>query len=280
MSQLPADARLNGLLDLALRDGVDIRPTLLRVLTDLYLQKPFHTQEEETQYVELATGLIDAVDEVTRAIVTAHLRDYPSTPAALWKKLTAAERSAAKNEDLSELFFSARSDERRLILTNLVATEKLPALRVSAETMARLEASALQRNPSEFTRLLRATLAIAPQLALRIVQDPSGEPLVVACKALGMAPAALQRILLFLNPVIGHSVGRVYELSQLFDELSSEAALQMLSIWRAAAPAHKVLHEPITADDDRRSARQFANPAARRATFKSETASRNHTRKS
>ena len=110
------------------------------------------------------------------------------------------------------------------------------------------------------------------------MQDPSGEPLVVACKALGMPAAALQRILLFLNPVIGQSVGRVYELAQLFDEMSLEAALQMLSIWRASAPARKLLHEPVTADDDSRGARQFANPAARRVAGKAEQVSRTITR--
>lgn len=265
MSQRPADPRLNGLFDLALRDGVDIRPTLLRVLTDLYVQKPFHTREEEAQYVELATGLIDAVDATTRAIVAAHLRDYPGTPAAVWKKLTATQPQQPKSEDLSELFFSANPQERRLILANLVASDGRQALRVSSETLARLEASALQRNPSEFTRLLRATLGIAPQLALRVVQDPGGEPLLVACKAIRMPAAGLQRILLFLNPVIGHSVGRVYELAQVYDELSCEAALQMLSIWRASAPARKALHQPVTMDDDTRGARQFANPPARRA---------------
>ena len=35
--------KLEGLDSLARRDGVDIRPTLIRVLTDLYLQKPSHS---------------------------------------------------------------------------------------------------------------------------------------------------------------------------------------------------------------------------------------------
>ena len=65
---------IDGLLDLACRDGVDIRPTLLRVVTDLYVQKPAHTAAEETQYVELATGLVDAVDAATRDIVMNTLR--------------------------------------------------------------------------------------------------------------------------------------------------------------------------------------------------------------
>ncbi|MGA9499440.1 MAG: hypothetical protein WBV52_04330, partial [Pseudolabrys sp.] len=64
---------LDSLVDLACRDGVDIRPTLLRVITDLYVQKPIHGLEEETQFVELALGLIDAVDASTRAAVAALL---------------------------------------------------------------------------------------------------------------------------------------------------------------------------------------------------------------
>ena len=263
MPKPPTDPRLEGLYDLGLRDGIDIRPTLLRVLTDLYVQKPLHTLEEERQFCELATGLIDAVDPATRAIVTATLRDYAATPLPVWRKLS-AEAPPPHNEDLCELFFEASPEERRLILLNLVAEQSVHPPQASPDTLTRLEARALQRNASEFTRTLRAALGVSAQLALRVVQDSSGEPLVVALKALGMPPAALQRVLLFLNPAIGHSVRRVHELATLFDELSPNAAAQMLSIWRAAAPARKALHEPVTVDDEKRSARSFANPQARR----------------
>ena len=78
---------LDGLVDLACRDGVDIRPTLLRVLTDLYVQKPTHSADEEIQYVELALGLIDTVDAPTRAAVATRLAAYPAAPAAILAKL-------------------------------------------------------------------------------------------------------------------------------------------------------------------------------------------------
>ena len=39
--------KLDCLDSLARRDGVDIRPTLLRVLTDFSVQKSAHTVEEE-----------------------------------------------------------------------------------------------------------------------------------------------------------------------------------------------------------------------------------------
>ena len=68
---------LDSLVDLACRDGVDIRPTLLRVVTDLYVQKPNHGAEEVTQFVELALGLIEVVDAQTRSVITATLGELP-----------------------------------------------------------------------------------------------------------------------------------------------------------------------------------------------------------
>ncbi|MEI9803915.1 MAG: hypothetical protein WDN48_04915 [Pseudolabrys sp.] len=47
MTKSPSHPPLDGLLDLACRDGVEIRPTLLRVLTDLYVQKPTHSAAEK-----------------------------------------------------------------------------------------------------------------------------------------------------------------------------------------------------------------------------------------
>jgi len=286
---------LDGLLDLACRDGVDIRPTLLRVATDLYVQKPAHTAAEETQYIELAGGLVDAVDAATRAIVTATLRAYPAAPAAVLEKLTgetaalakpprpaatlAAPTTPAPRDELTELFFTARPDERRLILANLVpaATARRPT-HASADTLAQLEAAALERDGAAFGRRLAAALGIAPALADRIVRDASGEPLVVAAKALGMSAAALQRVLLFLNPVIGQSVQRVYDLAQLFDEVSFEAAAQMAAIWRAPLARRKPAYEPAHYDDERRSARSFGSSARRMRTSRTPLPSRKNDR--
>jgi hypothetical protein len=80
----------DGLMTLSRREGVDIRPTLLRVLTDLYVQAAGHSHDEERQFVELASRLIDEVDDATRAAVRARLSIYPHTPHEIaWKlKLT------------------------------------------------------------------------------------------------------------------------------------------------------------------------------------------------
>lgn len=76
-----------GLMTLSQREDVDIRPTLLRVLTDLYVQSSTHSDDEERQFIELSSRLIDQVDDVTRATVRARLSTYPSTPAEIMKKL-------------------------------------------------------------------------------------------------------------------------------------------------------------------------------------------------
>ncbi|MGN6463623.1 MAG: DUF2336 domain-containing protein, partial [Pseudolabrys sp.] len=80
---IPTPPGLESLVDLACRDGVDIRPTLLRVLTDLYVQKDVHTSEEEHHYVALAQRLIETVDEATRTQVVVRLSAYPNPPQAL-----------------------------------------------------------------------------------------------------------------------------------------------------------------------------------------------------
>ena len=68
---------LNGLVELANRDGVDIRPTLLRVMTDLYVQKQMHTEQEEKHFTELALRLIDLVDAKTRSVVADKIAGRP-----------------------------------------------------------------------------------------------------------------------------------------------------------------------------------------------------------
>jgi hypothetical protein len=271
---------LDSLVDLACRDGVDIRPTLLRVLTDLYVQKPAHSAAEETQYVELALGLIDAVDAPTRAAVAAKLSAYPATPMAVLSRLaeTASshgtgtlvqpEAKTISRHDLVELFFAASAEERRLILINLDVVAETAARRpapASSEVIRRLENAALQRNSGEFSRILERALGISRDLAVRVTRDQSGEPIVVAARALGMTAAVLQRVLLFLNPAVGESIERVYELARLYDDLTPAAAERMLTIWRQPQARSQPVHAPLQWDDERRDARSLATPAKNRA---------------
>jgi hypothetical protein len=296
MIELAHLPNLHGLVELANRDGVDIRPTLLRVMTDLYVQKPVHSDEEQRHFTELALRLIDLVDAPTRAIVAGKIAGYPPAPAAVRQRLlremiaigpTAepaadADRpngsdAAAVADELSELFLQGSAEDRRLILLNLpyaplkLAAPVPPA--VARQANLRLEAAALAHNGTLFAREIESALSLPHQQARRLAGDASGEPLVVVAVALAMPAAVLQRILLCLNPVISQSVQRVYDLVLLHEEIELESALRLIAIWQASGTAEQrgtgathqaKAHQPqLWPDDGRRSASPFTRPKVR-----------------
>ena len=85
--QSSTPSSLDNLTHLGLRRGVDMRPTLLRVLTDLYVQKLTHTADEEGHYTELALRLLDVVDVATRAAVAGRMARHLSPPSRVILRL-------------------------------------------------------------------------------------------------------------------------------------------------------------------------------------------------
>ena len=335
-----------GLFDLD-RKGVDIRPTLLRVLTDQYLQSPVHSPDDVRHYTELAMRLLDETDIATRAAVSVRLAPHACAPRSIMLQLARdvlevaepvllhspvltpadcdaiiAERgvcyadilarrskpapapepapvariepalpaargrsrppslkisrsprdtksentqteerpraedaapddiSAASDapepidnanaRELCELFFAAGSAERRLILLNLEYAEwpaGEPPAPLQRADVWRLETAALRHHTATLMRELERALGISYQQSRRIVEDEMGEPIVVAAKAMCLPADILQRIVLFMNPRVGQSVDRVYELSALYNEISVESARRLVAILRAAEPA-------------------------------------------
>jgi hypothetical protein len=326
----PTFASLEGLLDHGHRDGFDIRPTLLRVLTDLYLQKPTHPPDDERYYTELALRLINSTDVPARAAVAERLALYPASPRAVILRLArdvidvagpilrhspgltaadlelimvecgtahaaiiamrlrrpqpqAVERPAAaapavaaraeaagpQASELRELFFSASSAERQHILINLeyVAPASPRAMpERTGEIVNRLETAALSHNVDAFTREVEIALGISARLARRIVGDELGEPIVVVAKALRAPRAVLERILLFVNPRIGQSVQRVYELATRYDEISTQAALCLVALWQASDPREQDVArpQPLARRPVPEGGRPASPPAARR----------------
>jgi hypothetical protein len=346
MMKLPNLAGFEGLIDLD-RRGVDIRPTLLRVLTDQYLHRRVHTLAEERQYTELTLRLLDETDVPARTAVATRLAAHANAPRAIILRLArdvltvaepvlrsspqlapadldaiarergstyaaiiaerrlpqpalqsaprpsaslaaarpsqpqqpappqrqarpvspagtddTAEVSVALNantpnvkphiqpdmtpdvtpaeaKELCGLFFAADSLERRLILISLEFLPTAPpALPVAMQQtdIWRFESSALQHKTEAVLRELERALGISRQTALRIVEDDRGEPIVAAAKAMELPADVLQRILLFMNPRVGQSVDRVYELAGLYADITVNAALRLIGIWRDADP--------------------------------------------
>jgi hypothetical protein len=297
----------DGLMMLSRREGVDIRPTLLRVLTDLYVQANAHSVDEERQFVELTSRLIDQVDDATRAAVRGRLAIYPGTPAEVLRKLglkpsgpdqrvpAAGEISAALSAapakapteaqlrmasnlsmqpkdatEINEMFVRAGASERALILHNLHDTPLRASARIPAARAARaietLEMAAFAADIENFALELGESLILPSRVAAQVVNDPGGEPLACAAKALDMPSAVFQRVLLFLNPEFGCSVNTVYRLSRLYDRLSERSALIMLDAWRGSTMAvTRAKYQPTLYDDERhraRSAPAQTRPAA------------------
>jgi hypothetical protein len=307
MTTPPLFPGFDGLMTLSRREGVDIRPTLLRVLTDLYVQANAHSGDEERQFVELTSRLIDQVDDATRATVRARLAIYPGTPVEVLRKLglkpsspdqrvplaheipaspSAAPPVKAPSEaqlrmqtnlsmqpkdaaDINDMFFRASASERALILhdlpeTPLRASARIPPAR-ARRAIETLEMAAFAADVENFTLELGETLILPSRVAAQVVNDPGGEPLACAAKALGMPSAVFQRVLLFLNPEFGCSVNYVYRLSRLYDRLSERSALIMLAAWRGSTMAvTRARYQPSLYDDERhrtRSAPAQTRPA-------------------
>lgn len=195
--------------------------------------------------------------------------------------MTMAHPSAPVAQDdtarqLSDVFFAADSEERRLILLGLdyaqIAPAELSAPEVAADAVSRLEIAALSHRTSAFMTVLQKFLLISSAHAARLVEDRSGESILVAAKAFGMPAEILQRIILFLNPAVGHSVQRVHDLALLYDEITQEAALRMVAIWRAADPpvTRQAVYRPVHFNDEAPHARGMTSHAARRIVKASE----------
>jgi hypothetical protein len=275
-------------------EGTNMRATLLRVLTDLYLQRPAHAPEDERYYTELALRLIDATDASHRAELSMRLARYPSAPRRVIERLArdsievaapilqhspcltrddleaiarecggahaaivagrrgnfpvAAPRGSAQPaaRELSELFFAAEPAERRLILINLDYAMLTPA-RLSAPVRRtdawRMESAALRHDAEAVARELERALGISRGQARRTVNDKSGEPIIVASRAMNLSRDVMQRMLLFMNSRAGRSVERIHQLAHLFDEISIDAARRLIAIWRAAEPVEEAQAE-------------------------------------
>jgi hypothetical protein len=307
MTAAPLFPGFDGLMTLSRREGVDIRPTLLRVLTDLYVQASAHSADEERQFVELTSRLIDQVDDATRAAVRARLSVYPATPAEIMHKLglrhshpgdkvplaraipgappepapvkppTEAQLRMASNlsmrpndaAEISDMFFAASAGERATILHNLADTPLKASARIPAARATRaiqiLEMAAYAQDAESFALEIGEALILPARIATQVVNDPGGEPLACAARALDMSSAAFQRVLMFLNPEFGSSVQNVYRLSRLYDRLTERSALVMLAAWRGSTMAvTRAKYRPSLYDDERNRARA-ATPQARPA---------------
>jgi hypothetical protein len=166
MSKVPLFPSFDGLMSLSKHEGVDIRPTLLRVLTDLYVQAAKHTEAERRQFAELASRLIDEVDDATRASVRARLSVCDDTPEMIATKLGLMQQTSAP---------PVKPDARR----------EPPAEVANTTTTAASEKSApprLAMRPGDAAEIDRMFTAATALERVRILQNLSEAPLLPAVR--------------------------------------------------------------------------------------------------
>jgi hypothetical protein len=159
------------------------------------------------------------------------------------------------------LFLCSRPNQRIEILLAAQRSQlgRPTALSVPmrSTSLDELELAAVARQPERFVALLAEALDCERELAQRIVDDASGEPLAVALAALGAANEVLVRILTSNDLLAGASYQRIRALARLNNSLDRNAAIMVMAALcdePAARGGHKLFTEA------------YATPARSRAT--------------
>jgi hypothetical protein len=108
------NSSLQGLMEPSRRDGLEIRPTLLREIVDLYIQQPMHTASEAARFTELVSRLLDHADQPMRVAIAARLAPYSGTPSGVALRLAREEMAVA--EPMLRLSHSLGAAELHAIL--------------------------------------------------------------------------------------------------------------------------------------------------------------------
>jgi uncharacterized protein (DUF2336 family) len=78
---------LEGLVALGRDGGLNMKPILLRVITDQFVSKAKHPVADIRQYEELATQLLPQTDVPSAVVVAKHLGPHPEAPPSIIEKL-------------------------------------------------------------------------------------------------------------------------------------------------------------------------------------------------
>lgn len=239
--QPPRLPQVQRLIGLARSNGVDVRPTLLRVVVDQFVAEPHHGAAEVTRFGELVLHLLDRAEAGERAIVAAKLAPHPQTPAAVARRLAAdipavacpvlAGSPALSDDDQFLAVRSGDADKAAAVasrtdlgLAALVALEDFDDPRVRAALAARVpvEPIAMRRTIGDGPRDLGGAFlagtavqreALIAELALRppaaVARAPSDPHRAIELAALSRRTGAIAGALAAVLGLAPDIAGRI-----------------------------------------------------------------------
>ncbi|HUJ03568.1 MAG TPA: DUF2336 domain-containing protein [Rhizomicrobium sp.] len=208
------DARLKRLIDLAENPAPPERAALALELCDLLAKWPAQYPAAMREPFEtLLEKCLREVDGPTRAHVAARITARAETPVPL----------------LNALFFDAPAEARPAILRRNAETNGHRMGHAADE--ARVIAAARRAGGEAFAAEFARLLGIAPLTARRILAEPSGNALAIACKGAHLTRAAFSALAVLFAPDARACEKRL----EAFDNVPQDGADNMVRYWQNEA---------------------------------------------
>jgi hypothetical protein len=134
----------------------------------------------------------------------------------------------------------------------------------AAQKAGQIPALARSKRKEALVSAFADGLGLERALVERMIDDPSGEPLVLLVKAIGLSDAEARQVLLLANPAIGYAVKTFFRLADLHASMEPTVAESMVAAWRGDPAA---VHEPqkhVPYVDDSEGVRRRTSQSERR----------------
>ena len=117
--------------------------------------------------------------------------------------------------------------------------------------LAEIVASAKRGDRTGMLAGFSSALGLATAIVGRLIEDPSGEPLVLMIKASGLSDADGNIVLLLGNKRIGTSVDEFFRLAALLSSVERSTAVAFIDAWRQPSLRRPPVHQPVFAENAR-----------------------------
>ena len=209
---------------------------------------------------DLPPSIVESLRALDDADVTAALA---SNREVVSRSIGSREVEIEPREETAE---TRRAAEQRLVQAldrrKAAPTAKAPAMDADTFRVA-METGALTRDRAAMTKAMKARLNLDHATCCQVLDDRSGNALLVMMKAEGFAADMAHRIVITALPTIGLSPEAAERALALWERLEEESCRKALAQWPRAETEATTLATQHQTDDASGIRRETARPAAR-----------------